>query len=307
MKIGLANYEPKTNKNVKKKYFKLKNGDNFYRILPPCGSLADRGEWTKFYEVHFGYKGSPNEQGNAPYRPFLCTKRTNKFKQVTQSCAECAKIEEVKAQLETLKENLKKDKKKSSEEVKAMTAPLTDFLMQHNLDRKFHLNVKTEDGSIGCLKIPYTAYKDLQETIANVRKKYSVDPLAPDQGVWFNFKRSGEVFYDINYKVEVKMEMVDSPGLGRVEVLKLAKLTDDDIARMESEAFDMGEMYKRISVEEVESIVNSGGDPLVVDSVFNKDKEESKEGSPVEKQAMLMQLKSSGISVEDFKSQFADD
>lgn len=290
MKIGLPNYEAKSDKSPKKKYFKLKNGDNFYRILPPCGSLADSGEWKKFYEVHFGYKGSPNAQGNAPHRPFLCPQRKNRAKQVIQPCAEHDKIDTLKVTLERQKEELK-DKRKSSEEVKNVTAPLTDFLMQHNLDRKYHLNVKAADGSIGCLKIPYAAYKDLEDTIKTVRAKYKIDPIAPNEGVWFNFKRRGEVFYEIEYKVEVQMEMVDTP-VGKAEVLKNAKLTDEDLSRMETEAFDLGEMYTKVTSEQVQRLVDSDGDPEVVDAVFARDEEAptAPGGSP---------------SLDDFRSEFA--
>ena len=50
MKIGKPKY------GNGKKIFKIKDGDNVYRILPPLGKLADAGKWSVYQKVEWGYK-----------------------------------------------------------------------------------------------------------------------------------------------------------------------------------------------------------------------------------------------------------
>ena len=67
--LGKSNYGG----GGKKTYFKLKDGDNVYRILPPMFDLAEKGVWTKYYAVEYGYY---NTQGKM--RPFLACRVVNK-------------------------------------------------------------------------------------------------------------------------------------------------------------------------------------------------------------------------------------
>jgi len=49
IKIGKAKFGAQ---NQQRKYFKLKDGEQAYRILPPLGELADQGRWSIFHSVH---------------------------------------------------------------------------------------------------------------------------------------------------------------------------------------------------------------------------------------------------------------
>lgn len=279
IKIGVANYNGNTSGNSKPKrnYFTLVVGDNFYRILPPCFSYAENGRWAEHYSVHFGYRGSKNDKGNAPLRPFVCVRRKDKNKNIIQECAEHVKIEKAKALLDKKRSELV-EKGKSKEEIKTALQPITDYLMAHNVDNKWHLNVKASDGRIGVLKIPHSAYQDLLETIKNVIDRYKIDPLSPNQGVWFNFKRMGAGL-DTTYKVQVQMKMIDTPQ-GKAEVLKEAELSESDLARMEAEAFDLSNMYSKITPEQVQHLVDTDGDPSVVDQIFALPTRVTQEASP---------------------------
>lgn len=294
IQIGTPNYnQANNNTKVKKNYFKLVNGDNFYRILPPCFELAEAGTWSKYYSIHFGYKSSPNEKGLSMHKPFVCPLRKNRNGQVVSSCAEHDKINEAKATVDSKREELQ-SKGKSKEEIQTALEPLTDFLTEHNADNKYYVNAKSSDGSIGLLKLPYRAYKDLEETIKTVRDRYKIDPIAADGGVWFNIKRSGTKFNEIAYKVEIQMVMVDTP-MGKAEVLKDAKLTSADFENMEIYAFDLSNMYPVLTAEQVKMLVDTMGDPEVVDQIFSQpEKSSSKEES-----------KSETPSTEDFKRRFA--
>ena len=52
MELGKANY------GTGKEIFKIMDGDNIYRILPPMGKLAKSGKWNQYYRVEWGFKNS---------------------------------------------------------------------------------------------------------------------------------------------------------------------------------------------------------------------------------------------------------
>ena len=308
MEIGKANYNSGSKEYVKRNFFKLKPGDNFYRILPPCFSLAAKGEWAKYYPVHFGYRGVPDViSGRIPYRPFICPRKMDRNKRILVPCAEHDKIEQVLDAYNKKKDELSDDPNLSAEEVHAKLEPLSKFLKEHNVTKRWHLNVKNNEGEMGCLKIPHTAYVDLVDTIRTVVEKYGIDPTAVDGGVMFNIKRTGVKFNEIKYKVEVVMEMVSTPQ-GRFETIKRMPLSEEDVKRMETECFDLSAMYTALSPEEVDLLVSVEGDPVVVDKVFSKSSKASEDDGDADSEAEEGPVRTSNnfdsMSSDQFKTIF---
>jgi hypothetical protein len=258
--IGTPQYGGK-----KKLNFKLQDGENIYRILPPLGELAADGTWAVYQCQHWGYKGSKG------MRPFLCIQKKDfKTKMIKVQCPECDKIAEKNATLEDHKTRLKAEGKTDAQ-IEEQLKPLSDYLYAHNLDKKWFVNALTQDGKIGRLAIPHKMYVQLQETITDLVTKKSIDPIGVDGGVWFNLIRSGKG-NQTSHRVTLVEEGTEAVVGGKkitVAMVKSAPLTPEVIARLGAEAYDLKASFRALTYDEIKRIVSSGGDPDIVDSVFS--------------------------------------
>ncbi len=147
---------------------------------------------------------------------------------------------------------------------------LGDWLFSHNCDKKWSLN--THDigaDKIGRLQISHTMMSALQLTVGDLVKK-GVDPLAVDQGVIFDLQRFKDDKGIYTNRVLVVMEEFTPPGMNeKFERIKKAPLTPEFLKRMETEAWDLKDMFRKVTADEVARLVSSGGDASVVDSVFS--------------------------------------
>lgn len=244
----------------KKNNFRLQDGDNIYRILPPLGELAETGTWAIYESVHWGYKGSKG------FRPFKdIQKKNRKTKMVIQACPECDKIAEKLASLEDTKKRLQAEGR-TEDQIKEFVKPLTDWLFSHNLDKKWNVNAMTLDGKIGKLAIPHKMFVQLQLVIEKLVKE-GVDPIAVDGGVYFNLVRTGQGRQTTHSVSVVEMEEVINGR--KMRTYKPAPLTEEVLGRLATEAFDLKNTVASLSYDEILAIVSSGGDPDVVDSVFS--------------------------------------
>lgn len=260
----------------KKKTWRLKDGSNIYRILPPFASFAKEGRWAIFESIHWGYKGGKG------IRTFNCILQKDfKSKMVKVPCAECDLIDSRKKDYENqLKQLVEVEKKMTKEQAKEFLKPLSTWLYEHNLDKKWYVNAMNRNGEIGRLAIPHKMYQALNAEIGELMKK-KIDPLAVNQGVEFDFFRSGQSNQTI-HKCKAVTESIDVPGVGSVEKIKLCPLTEEIVKRMATEAWDLKGMFRTIKGDEITRLVASGGDPEVVDSIFGGGDTENEEPSPEE-------------------------
>ena len=247
MKIGVAKY------GNGKKEFKIKDGSNVYRILPPLGNLADKGWWSKFYKVQWGFKDSNNK-----HRPFLDVRKVN-YK---------TKMVEVESAAHVLTEHLKEKRSQVIEAFKAKRASkedlqkANDLVKQYNVDSKWYLNVVNLNGEIGLLKINTKYYNGLDEEIKKLRAD-GIDPLGIQTGVFFDFFRSnatGKV-QDYLFKVDVYKEKVNANVNGVNTVIEQRKTHVMDAAfidRLANEAYELEGMYPVVTPEQIELMVNEG-------------------------------------------------
>lgn len=244
----------------RKNNFRLQDGSNVYRILPPLGELATEGVWAVYDSLHWGYKGSKG------MRPFKCIQKKDfKTKMIKVQCPECDKIAERQATYDDQMKALEAQGK-SKEEAREYLKPLGDWLYSHNLDKKWYVNALAPDGKIGRLAIPHKMYVQLQEVIADLVSKQGVDPIGVDGGVWFDLIRTGKG-NQTAHRVAV-VEQVEVVNGRSMRVYKPAPLTQDVISRLSSEAYDLKNAVRVLSYDEIKSIVTSGGDPEVVDALF---------------------------------------
>jgi hypothetical protein len=264
MKVGKANY------GGKKEVFKIKDGSNPYRILPPLGKLADIGKYSVYYRIEWGYKGSDNKQ-----KPFQCPRVVNRD----------TKMVEVESAAYLHRLQLEKDKESavaafkfnpSDPTLKAAVQQATDDVKQYNSEAKHYFNAVGLDGKIGLLKLGHKAVLSFR-TQLDLLKKEGKDPLAIENGIFFDFHRSCPTnnFRDTITQVSTYKEKVQGTVNGQNVELEQVKTHTMDAAfcsRLGSEAFELSDLYPEPTAAEVEQIVNEGA--LAVDRILaKKDKE----------------------------------
>lgn len=243
------------------------NGSHFYRILPPFGLLAAKGQWAKFEAIHWGFKGTDGKM-----KPFRCIQRTKKNRNgmvdIIVECKQCTKIAEKKAQYDNAVKKYVSEGK-TQEEAWKLCEPMKPWLERYNLDRHWTVNaLRPEDNQIGKLKIKLAAKKELDERIKELQEQKGIeDPLDPDTGVLFDFQRTGEGRYGTKYPVKVAMETVKIDG-ENFEKIRRFPLSKDVLNRMQTEAFELASSYVDLTHEQIALLASSNGDPSIVDSVF---------------------------------------
>lgn len=265
MKIGTAKYG-----FTQKKYFKMKEGDVTFRILPPLGALADDGKWSIFYAVHYGYK---NSQGKL--RVFQSPEVINrKSKMVEVPDAANDRIKKLKSELD-------KAKAAGNKAAVEKIGPLVSGQKpMYNLDKNHYMNVIDLQGNIGVLKLRHKAKQALDIQIKKLREK-GIDPLGVDNGRFFTFSRSGNGL-ETSFAVAVAQETLNVEGVGEVKRDIVHKLDGAIIARLKDEAAELDKLFKSPTSEEVARIVTESdlltGKSRAVDEILDA-KKDSGDGS----------------------------
>ena len=241
MKIGKAKFGGSQKKN----YWKLKDGESVYRILPPLGDLADAGKWSVFYNVHYGYK---NAEGKArPFQSSLVKNRKNGMIESPDAAME--RIDNLKAELEKAKAS--KNKAAADMLLKLVGGQKSIY----NLDNNHYVNAMDMQGNIGVLKLLHRAKLALDAEIKKLRDK-GIEPLSVENGRFFSFFRTGTGM-DTSFQVTVKKEQKTVAGLGVVEIDIVHVMDESIISRLSSEAAELDKLFRRPTPEEVELIVKS--------------------------------------------------
>lgn len=250
--------EPSYDKPGRKKTFKIVDGKQLYRILPPCFEAAKEQLWSVYEAVHWGTQTS---RGVRPFR-CICRKRN---KMVVQPCPKCDQIAlklELKEKLEA--ENVaKKIVGKAAEKI---LAPVQEWLDMNNLDKKHWVNAINEAGEIGRLGLGQKFKEQLDARNKEIldKSKGTINPVGRN-GVWYEFERTGNYKSgNLGFVVAVATEEDDSGNMKR----KLHTLTPDLIERMKKEAWDLKNMYPTLNEEQIQRLVDNAGDPTVADEVF---------------------------------------
>lgn len=247
MKVGKANY------GGGKTTFKIKDGDNLFRILPPLGNNADIGKWYEYYRVEWGYKNSDGRN-----KPFLDVRKTNfQTKMVEVESAAHLRREALKAELMQLKADLKAGKA-----TKEQVDNASDLTRRYNLDAKYYMNAVDAEGKIGLLKLNSSFMKLLRAEIDKSRKA-GKDPLAVENGMYFNFHRSNAtgLLQDWTFSVTPLQREVEATINGQTAMVKqnvLHTMDESFLSRLSSEAFELSNMYPTPTAEQVERMVKEG-------------------------------------------------
>lgn len=253
----------------KRNWWKLKDGDSVYRILPPMGDLAEDGKWSVFYGIHYGYKNSADE--TRTFVSPLVRNRKTKMIEVPDPALE---------RINTLKAKLEDAKKAGDEELKTQLLKLVGGpKSRYNLDNNHYMNVVDLQGNVGLLKIRHKCKLALDAVIKKLRDA-GVDPLDPETGRYFVFSRSGSG-NETTYQVSIYKRKLMVKDVGEVEQDAVHQI-DAELARRcltqntdgtftYKEAARLDSLFKRPTSEEVARMVKEGS--KAVDEILDTKKE----------------------------------
>jgi hypothetical protein len=260
---------------------KLKQSETIVaRVLPPIKSQKNTGRWFMRHGVHYGFvtENKKDKAGKPWPKPFICKEvRDFNTKMVTTECPLCTKIEEQKNILAKLERDIlsglseKATKKEIAEKLKANPAyvEVSTWLKTFNIERKYYINVKYLDGTVGTLAITTNCFKSLKEKIEKL-KAQKIDALSPKEGRYFAFSRNDGDFNETKYEVTVYTESMEVDG-EVVQKTKKAPLVQEDLAKISASCLDLPTAHSSadLTEEQVRTLVESNEDQDVVDLVFS--------------------------------------
>jgi hypothetical protein len=261
--------------SAKRNWFKLKDGDATFRILPPMGDLGEDGRWSVFYNIHYGYRNSKNEMRT--FQSPLVKNRKTKMIEVPDAALD--RINGLKVKLEEAK------KAGDQERIAQILKLVGGQKSRYNLDSNHYVNVVDLQGNIGILKIRHRAKLALDAQIKRLRDN-GVDPLDAETGRFFTFSRSGNATETL-YQVNVFKKRINVPGVGDVEQ-EVVHVIDSELAKRclvqnkdgsftYREAGRLDQLFKAPTAAEVERIVKEG--ESAVDEILDAKTESATAGT----------------------------
>jgi hypothetical protein len=275
-------------------------GDTALRILPPMFSLREEGEWRKWWSTHWGYAGvKDDEPGKTVMRPFRCILdedyRTGMVRQECPACTRYAAVEAEKKEEEAkilarLKEEaaaagqtFDPESKAVKEALEAELESINQWLKSYRVEGKFYVNAMFEDGSFGSFKLNSKFHMSRIKEFTNGKfekgkqvkpsllESDGIDPIAPDQGVWFVISRTGNGFGTPD-TVDIKYEKIEAIVNGKkmmVPQIVQAPLTAEMAERASKECQDLVTMGGReLTYDQIKRLVECSGEPEEVDEIM---------------------------------------
>lgn len=286
--FGDASYDNKP-QYKKQRYFKLEHGSNIYRIMPPMFEAKEKQIWFAYYSEHFGFVDASGKQ-----RKFLCTRVYDDRRNlgVCLFCEDQKQKEDDKKVLEQeyagICSQLKKMNKDDpdfqemadqADHLELQLKELTAKIRKRNT--AFWVNAMNQKNEFGFLPLKKKLYeqlvgardktKNFRETglLHEIKESYGIDPLHANQGVWFNFTRSGSTFLDTVYSAKCVEEISEDEKGRKSKRIKEAPLNNQQKALAVKECGNLLTMYDylRLTLEEQKLVLN--GSPEAVTAVMN--------------------------------------
>lgn len=246
MEIG----NPGQGQKKKKNYFYIKQGKQSFRILPPLGNLAKTGVWSKYYEVHFGYKN--NDGFMRPFQSCEVKSKDRKMIEIDDPATE--RLKRLESQLKEVQERLKTNPSAQLREVAVRLEKLVGFEDgQFDLQKGHYVNAINDKGEIGLLKLKHKEKLALEEARKAIQAKYSLDPIGVE-GAYIEFSKSGRSFDTLISAVGAMEIQADQS-----ERLKRHNLLQDEVVknRLSEDAFELDNLYVAPSREDILAMVTA--------------------------------------------------
>jgi len=249
----------------------IKDGDSFYRILPPFGT-NNRGALFAFYGVHWGY--TTESGGKIPLR---CSYDTEKY------CPMCEVVFAKEKELKALEASLEMNGDDADGSVEGLVEEAKQFIFEQKADKGYFVNAVNAEGSVVKLKLkPSYVSGTRQEKEGRLVKKlkeavhdFGVDPVSLEAGITFKFSRTGKGF-QTSYDVDFKKTNVKKDGKITTEISVtslaeefpelFAQITEQLASGGEGPLYDIHSLFRPRSSVELKAIVEAGAVPSNKDS-----------------------------------------
>jgi hypothetical protein len=252
------------------KWFRLEQGDNYYRILPPYGSLAVEGRYSHYWAFHGGFK---NSEGIT--QMFRCIEKKDKNKVITTHCPVCDLVASLMLQHENAKSMIATGQV-TKEQVDAFW---DQQIFPIKAQKAFFVNAVNQQGEVGVLQLPYKAHQALDQLLKTAPGDANIGlDLTGMRGGWVKIKKVQPFkgSKDVTFGAEVVYERT-SAGLA----VKTHDLTPEFIqTAVIPNARDLLTLFRSISPEDVAALAacqTTQDRAKTVDRVFGK-----KEPQPAE-------------------------
>ncbi len=231
------------------KRFKLQDGENVYRVLPPFGDA----------EIH---KNFPYRKWTIVWMTDPVTGRRRAYASPKTDSNDAK--DPVSEYLELLVAKIDAFKKKfaekglSEEQIKEKLAPLTKVSWDMRIQHLFAYNAANKSGEVGLLEVKSTAHKGIKKKFSQYIKEYAQDPTSlnsdeDDSGVWLNIDKSGigkntEYVVDLNCIREKRDGRVIKED-DRTPLAENIRKNYDDLG------YDLNSIYQRKTYDEMREIL----------------------------------------------------
>jgi hypothetical protein len=256
--MKMSNPGEKTYK--KKNYFTIKKGTQVFRILPAIGDAADRGIWYKYHEVHFGFRGTTGGM-----KVFQTPEvRNSKTRMIEVSDAAKERNAKIRAKLKELKEKISV----SPDDVtlQEQFSKVQELADKFNSEKRYYYNAIDLDGNVGLLKLKIKERAALEAARSILEKEEGVDPVKIN-GAFLVFTKSGNGQQEST--VQVSGHYLTEKLNGKTaRVLNTHTVEESIFPKLESDAFDLLNLFVRPTAEEVKMMVEGG--PEMIDEVFSR-------------------------------------
>lgn len=240
---------------VKKEWTKFKSGMSLVvRVLPPMGDLAEKGIWSKYYAIHFGYRGTDGKM-------LVFQSTFNKDRESGEILVGDAALDRIEA-LKAKKEKLDKALEALPEDdarrpgIEAQALENKELLETFNVEKKYYMNVIDLAGKISALPLGYKEFNALKELRKTLQDEEQIDLVSPGTGIFLSLSKTGRGF-DTSFSITPYLETTVVDGK-KVKSYKELPITEDMYAKLERESHDLGNLYPAVTPEQIEAMVNEG-------------------------------------------------
>ena len=227
--------------------FKIADGDNIYRVLPPFGEDSNGYPYKKWSYV---WLNDPNTGRRRPYAsPYHLGDDKCPVKEYADALAAKIKVMESDYTQAGFSEAQIKDKLK----------PVRSEQWRLKLTHGYAYNVADKSGKNGILEIKKTAHDGVKKKLGEYIKDYGQDPTSlnsdvNDSGVWLNIHRSGKGT-DTKYEVSFN-QTIEKDANGRtIRVDDRSPLSVAIVNGYEEDGYDLTKLYTPKSYDELKEIL----------------------------------------------------
>lgn len=244
---------------TKKNWFYLKSahdkggapdGSNVYRILPPLHSLAASGKWFAYLATHT----VKNSEGKP--RSFVCLRDKDRHGNILSDCPFCRMLDANTATYNAMtQQGVAKE---------MLSTYRKQFIEPYDVEKKIYMNVVDLNNQIGNLAVGYKFFQTIKAEVGlYISKGIAVNDI---EGIYFNFKKIAPFkgSRDTQYQFELYRE-----GGPLSNNFKKHVCTEEFIARLEKESFDLPNMFKFLTDDQVSMLVDIETRAAIVDGLWS--------------------------------------